>query len=185
MKQIEHKNISVQRRRKMAMVDLFAKDCADSEGVFVADYSGISVSELANLRSKAKNANCRVRVVKNTIAKRVIAENPKFAPLADQLEGQLIYGSGESAPTVAKIFKEFAIDNENLEIKAGVIEGSLMDESQVKKLAGLPSKEEFYGILACTLNAPIVKFAQTLSGIPAALARVLGAVKESKANNQS
>ena len=171
--------LSVQRRRKEAMRELFEQDCSQAEGVFVAAYAGLDVAEIMALRRGARQADCRIRVVKNTVAKRVLAADERFAALASSLKGPLLYGSG-SAPAVAKLLRDFAKDHDHLKIVAGAVDGQLLDEEQVGRFASLPSKEQLYGIVAGTLNAPIVKLARTLAEVPSALARALAAVRDGK-----
>lgn len=171
---------SPQRLRKQEMAAQFVADCEDTEALFIADYSGIDVAGMSVLREQARAAGGRVRVVKNTVAKRVLADIPALAPLAESLSGQLLYGSGGSATTIAKVLKDFAGDNEALEIKAGVMDGALIDAAGVKRIADLPSREQLLGMLAGTLNAPIAKLARTLAEVPSSLARALAAVRDAK-----
>ena len=173
-----------QRQRKQAMAAAFQADCDGTEALFVAEYSGLDVATLAVLRAQARAAGGRVRVVKNTVAKRVLAENPGLAPLADSLVGQLIYGSGQSAPTIAKVLKEFAKEHEELSIKAGVMDGSLIDANGVMRMADLPPREQLLGILAGALAAPVAKLARTLGELPASLARTLSAVRDARASEE-
>ena len=173
-----------QRQRKQAMAAAFQADCVGTEALFVAEYTGLDVEALSVLRAQARESGGRVRVVKNSVAKRVLAENPGLAPLADSLAGQLIYGTGQSAPSIAKVLKNFAKEHEELSIKAGVMDGSLIDASGVRRLADLPSREQMLGILAGALAAPIAKLARTLGELPASLARSLSAVRDAKANEE-
>lgn len=171
---------SAQRRRKMAMRELFAKDCADAEGIFIAEYAGIDVPELAQLRNAARDAGGRVRVVKNSVAKLALNERDDFAQLADRLSGQLLYGSSPSAQAIAKVLADFAKNNESLKLKGGVISGAFMDAEQVARLAKLPGRDQLLGIVAGTLNAPIAGLARTLKNVTASLARALAAVRDSQ-----
>ena len=171
---------SVHRVRKEAMAEAFRSDCEGSEAIFVADYSGLDVPSLGELRQKARDAGGRVRVVKNSVARRVVGEKPDFAPLAESLKGQLIYGSGPSATDVAKTLKDFAADHEELELIAGVMGGTLIDKDGVKRIAALPPRDQMIAILAGTLGAPIAALARSLSEVPSSLARVISAVRDAK-----
>ncbi|MBF2735615.1 MAG: 50S ribosomal protein L10 [Betaproteobacteria bacterium AqS2] len=173
--------MSVQRRRKVGMAELFAADCGAAEGVFVAAYAGLSVADMMALRRSARAADCRVRVVKNTVAKRVLAADERFAALASSLQGPLLYGTGASAPAVAKMLRDFAKENDSLKLVAGAVDGGVLDVAQVEKFASLPSRDELRGILAATLNAPIAKLARTLADAPGRLARAVAAVRDGKA----
>ena len=180
MIEVVHNNVSAQRKRKIGMLETFNQDCADSEGIFIAEYSGINVPDLAELRHAARNAGGRVRVVKNTVARIALNESEGFSQLAGHLSGQLIYGSGSSAQSIAKVLRDFAKDNESLEIKGGVVNGSYMDAAAVKQLASLPSLDQMLGIVAGTLNAPITSLARSLKEVTASIARALGAVRDSQ-----
>ena len=147
---------SVQRQRKERMFAEFASDCANTEGLFVAVYTGLDVASLSELRLAAKAAGGRVRVVKNSIAKRVLAQT-RFAPLVADLHGQLLYGIGVTAPALAKAFQDFAKDHEELVLRGGILDSTVLDADSVWRLANLPNRDQMLGILAGTLNAPIVK----------------------------
>lgn len=176
---------SRQRLRKDAMLASFQQLCTDSEGVFIAEYSGIDVASLAQLRAAARAAGGEMRVVKNTVAKIALSSDERFAPLAEHLNGHLIYGAATSAPALAKAMREFTKDHEQLVVRAGVMDGEILAANQIAKLADLPSREEMLGILASTLNAPLTKFVRTLAEVPAAAARVLAAVRDAKAASES
>ena len=170
--------MSVQRQRKVRMGEQFALMIADSEAVLAARCDGLTVAQLERLRVEAGAVGGRLRVVKNSVAGRVLAANPDFAPLADKLSGQLIYGAAESAPALAKAMSAFAKDNEKLRIVAGAMRGSALGADQISQLATLPSREEMLARLAGTLAAPASKLARTLQEIPSSLARVLVQVRD-------
>lgn len=171
---------SAQRVRKEAMAATFLADCEGTEALFVAEYKGIDVASMAQLRAQVRAAGGRVRVVKNTVAKRVVSQIPALAPLADSLSGQVLYGSGPSAPAVAKALKGFAKEHEELKVRAGAMDGTLIDAAGVGRLADLPPRDVMLAVLAGTLNAPIAKLARTLGEVPAKLARALASVRDSR-----
>ena len=177
------KMLSHQRQRKEAMLAAFEQDCKDAEGIFIAQYTGIDVSAISKLRAEAKNAGGQMRVVKNSVAKIALSADKRFAPLVEHLSGHLIYASATTAPAIAKVLSNFAKEHEELVIKAGAMDGELLEKEQIKRLADLPSREEMLGIVAGTLNAPIVKLARTLADVSASLARVLVAVRDAKSTS--
>lgn len=178
------KTPSKQRLRKDGMLASFREMCAGAEGLFVAEYTGLNVADLAVLRQAAKAAGGEMRVVKNTVARIVLAEDARFAPLAARLQGHLIYGAGASAPALAKVMRDFAKEHKELKFQGGVMGGAVLETAQIEKLASLPSREEMLGILAATLNAPIVKLARALAEVPTSFARALAAVRDAKFANQ-
>ena len=168
--------MSVQKTRKLRMGEEFAQLLADSEVVLAARYDGLTVADLEKLRAETRAAGGRLKVIKNTVASRVLAGNPDFAPLADKLSGQLIYGVAPSAPALAKAMSSFAKENESLRLVAGAMQGSALAGEQITALATLPSREQLLAQLAGTLAAPVAKLARTLQEIPSSLARALAAV---------
>ena len=88
--------------------------------------------------------------------------------------------SFEEPGAAAKLLKTYAKNFDELEIKALVVEGQLLDGSQIDILAKLPSKEEAYGLIANVLQAPVGKFATLLNEVPSKLARALTAVRDNK-----
>lgn len=175
---------SKQRLRKDAMLVSFREMCAEADGLFVAEYTGINVADLAVLRQAVKDAGGEMRVIKNTVAKIALKEDKRFAPLVERLQGQLIYGAGASAPALAKAMRDFAKEHEELKFRGGAMGGEILEPIQIEKLADLPSREEMLGILAGTLNAPITKLARTLAEVPAAFARAVAAVRDAKVASQ-
>ena len=172
--------MSVQRQRKVRMGEQFGALIAGSEAVLAARYDGLTVAQLERLRAEAAAVGGRLKVVKNSVAGRVLAGNAAFAPLAERLSGQLIYAAAPSAPALAKAMSAFAKENESLQLVAGAMDGSAMDAAQIAALATLPSREQLLAQLAGTLAAPAAKLARTLQEIPSSLARALSAVRDGR-----
>ena len=176
---VEAAPMSVQRQRKVRMGDQFARMLADSEVVLAAHYDGLTVIQLEKLRADARAAGGQLKVVKNSVAGRVLAATPDFAPLAEQkLSGQLIYAVAPSAPALAKVMSGFAKENESLRIFAGAMQGGALAAEQIVALATLPSREQLLAQLAGTLAAPVAKLARTLQEIPSSFARAIAAVRD-------
>lgn len=175
---------SVQRRRKEQMAASFSEMLSGSEAVVVSRYHGLTVTELSKLRGKALDAGIKLRVVKNSVARRVLTETTEYAPIADKLSGPLLYGVSDSAPDLAKLLYEFSSDNENLKIELGVMNGSVLEAKDVIILAKLPSRQQLLAQLAGVLSAPIGKLARTLKEIPGGLARSLSAVRDGHSDSK-
>lgn len=151
---------------KQAVVAEVSEQLGKAQTVVVAEYSGIQVGHLTALRSKAREAGVYLRVLKNTLVRRAVADTP-FAPLADQMTGPLIYGLSEDPVAAAKVLNDFAKTNDKLVLKAGCYAGKVLDKEGVKALASIPSREELLARLLGVMQAPVSGFA----GVVAALAK--------------
>ena len=146
----------------------------------IADARGLNVSEANQLRSEGHKSNVKFVVVKNTLVK-LAFKGTTYEGLDDYLTGPTMLGFSYDEPgAAAKLLKTYAKNFDELEIKALVVEGQLLDGGQIDILATLPSKEEAYGLIANVLQAPISKFATLLNEVPSKLARVLSAVRDKK-----
>lgn len=133
----------------------------------VADYRGLTVEQITKLRVQAREKNVYVRVVRNTLARRAF-EGTSFAVLGDSLVGPTIIGlslSGDDMGAAARLFKDFAKDNQKLEVKALSIDGKLYAAKDIDLLAKLPNREQALGMLANVLQAPISKFGRLLTAL--------------------
>ena len=146
----------------------------------VADYRGMEVGALTEMREKARNGKIYLRVVRNTLAKRAVA-GTEFECLTDALVGPSLIGfSLEEPAAAAKLFKDIANENDQLEIRALAIGGQLLDASQVDAVAKLPTKDEAIAMLMSVMTAPVAKFVRTMNAVPGKLVRTVAAVGEAK-----
>jgi large subunit ribosomal protein L10 len=152
---------------------------AKAQAVIVAEYRGLDVSSMTELRRKARQSGVYLRVLKNTLVRRAIAGTP-FEKLSDQMVGPLIYGVSQDPVAVAKVLQDFAKANERLVIRAGALPNSIIDANAIKALAALPSREELLAKLLGTMQAPTVKFVQTLNEVPTSFVRALAAVRDQR-----
>ena len=166
--------------QKQAVVSEIAAQLGSAQSVIVAEYRGLDVGAVTDLRSKARKSGLYLRVLKNSLARRAVKGTP-FEKLSDQLTGPLIYGISQDPVAGARVFSAFAKDNEKLVIRAGAMPNLLMSLKDVKALAALPSREELLAKLLGTMQAPIVKFVQTLNEVPGKFVRTLAAVRDSQA----
>ena len=130
----------------------------------LAEYRGIQVGHLTQLRAKAREQEVYLRVLKNTLARRAVEGTP-FAPLAEQMTGPLIYSISEDAVAAAKVVNDFAKSNDKLVIKAGNYAGNVMDKAGVQALASIPSREVLLSKLLCVMQAPVSGFARALAAL--------------------
>ncbi len=134
-----------------------------SAGVFV-EYQGISVEEDTKLRTQLREAGVKYNVVKNTLVKRA-ADELGFNELDGILNGTTAMAVSEDLVAPAKVLCEFAKKNENIKIKAGILEGRVIDAAEVEKLSKVPSKETLLCMLLYALNGNISGLARALQGI--------------------
>jgi large subunit ribosomal protein L10 len=152
----------------------------DAESIILVDYRGLDVEQLTELREQYRKAGVEYKVYKNTMM-RFAFKDSGFEGFNEFLKGPSAVAFGYGDPVqAAKITSEFAKDNEKLEIKAGIVDGKIINVDQVKDLADLPSKEVLIAQALGGLNAPIQGFANVLQGTIRSLAIVLNAVAETK-----
>ena len=144
------------------------------------DYRGLTVEEVTNLRNKFREAGVEYRVLKNTMIRRAV-DALGMEGLEPVLEGPTAVAFGmEDAVAPAKIISDFIKETEKTEIKAGVLEGKVVDVAAVKALASLPSREVLLAKVLGSMNAPITGFVTALSGNIRNLLYVLNAIGEKK-----
>ena len=164
--------------KKAAVAEISAK-LAGAQAVVVAEYRGLEVEGMTELRRKARASGVYLRVLKNTLARRAVKDTP-FEKLADQMVGPLIYGISSDPVASAKVLNDFARENEKVVLKAGAMPGSLLSASEVKSLATMPSRDELIAILMRTMQAPVAQFVRTLNEVPSRFARTLASVRDAK-----
>jgi large subunit ribosomal protein L10 len=122
----------------------------------------------------------QLRVIRNTLAKRAFAETD-YACVEEVLVGPSLFGfSMEDPGAAARLFKDFAKENEEFEVKALSVSGQLLDKSQIDTLAKLPTLEQALGMLASVTLAPVTKLVRTLNEIPTKTTRAVAAVRDAK-----
>ena len=171
--------MSLNLEQKQAVVAEIAAKVKSAQAIVLAEYRGITVGDMTQLRAKARAANVYLRVLKNTLAKRAVAET-SFAGLSDKMVGPLAYGISEDPVAVAKVLSDFAKANDKFVIKGGAMANFVMSGKDINNLATMPSRDELIAKLMGTMQAPIAKFVQTLNEVPAKFVRTLAAVRDQK-----
>lgn len=156
--------MSLNLEDKKAVVAEVSAQVASAQTIVVAEYRGIEVGDLTVLRAKAREQGVYLRVLKNSLARRAVADTP-FANLAEHLSGPLIYSIGTDAVAPAKVLSDFAKTNEKLVLKTGSYGGKLLDQAGVKALAAIPSREELLAKLLGVMLAPVSSFAGGLAAL--------------------
>lgn len=165
--------------QKQAMVSEVAAKLAGAQAVIVAEYRGLNVERVTQLRSKARKSGVYLRVLKNTLARRAVQGTP-FEKLTEQMSGPLMYGIAADPVAGAKVLSEFARENELFVIRGGAMPNAVMSAREIKALALLPSRQELLAKLVGTLQAPIAKLVRTMNEVPAKFVRTLAAVRDAK-----
>ena len=165
---------------KKAIVAEVNETAAAALSLVIADSRGCTVDEMTGLRKLAREANVTVRVVRNTLAKRAI-DGTEFECVQEALSGpSLLAFSMEDPGAAARIFKDFAKDCDNFEVKALAVGGKLLSADQLDVLAKLPTREQALSQLMSVMQAPVAKFVRTLNEVPGKLVRTVAAIRDQK-----
>ena len=169
-------NLSEKKQVVEQLNERLSKSCI----VIVTDYKGLDVSTINDLRRKLREDNIEYQVVKNTLLTRAAAET-YVDLIKDHFKGPSAVALSYDDPVApAKVLTSFAKDHEALEIKVGVMNGKVLEVSQIKALSSLPSREELLAKFLATLNAVPSSFVRTLNEIPKKFVLVLSAIKDQK-----
>ena len=165
--------------QKKAVVAEVSAQVASAQTIVVAEYRGINVGEMTKLREKARASGVYFRVLRNTLARRAMADTP-FAGLTDRLTGPLAYGISTDPVAAAKVMHEYAKANEKFVIRGGAMANLVMEPKAVAQLATMPSRQELLSMLLGTMQAPIATFVRTLNEVPGRFVRTVAAVRDQK-----
>lgn len=151
---------------KQPIIDEIAQSVKDAKAAVLVDYRGLTVAEDTLLRRNLREAGVKYKVYKNTFMKRAF-ENTDFAQLDDLLDGPSALAiSGEDDVAAApRVLANFAKDVDKLQIKGGVVEGTLYDEAGIKEIAKIPSRDTLLSKLLGSLQSPITNFARVIQQI--------------------
>ena len=167
--------MSLSLAQKKVVVSEASEAIASASAGVLAEYRGMTVAQLTDLRREARSAGVWIRVVKNNLARIAIADTD-FECLSEHFIGPVIFSASEDPVAVAKVMSKAAKDNEKLKITVGAMNGSLMDQKMIDDLSKLPSREELLAKLMGTMQAPVQKFVSTLNEVPGKFVRTLAAV---------
>lgn len=166
---------------KKAVVAEVAEVAGSAHAAVAAEYRGLTVHQMTQLRTQARESGVYLRVIKNTLARRAV-EGTEFECMSEGFNGPLMLAfSREDPSSVARVIKDFAKSNDKLVVRTVAIGGRLFDASELDRVANLPTREEALSQLAATLRAPLDKFARTLNEVPGKLVRTVEAVRMQRA----
>ncbi|MEN6412861.1 MAG: 50S ribosomal protein L10 [Veillonellales bacterium] len=167
---------------KKQIVEELKEKLSNTKGAVITNYRGLNVAQDTKLRRKLREAGVEYRVVKNTMT-RIAAQETGLAGLAPVLEGPTAIAMSYTDPVApAKLISDFIKENklQALEIKAGLVEGQVIDAKGVKELAGLPPKEVLIAKMLGSMQSPVVGLVNVLQGSIRNLVYALDAVRQQK-----
>ena len=165
---------------KKALVAEVAEVAAKAQSVVAAEYRGLTVGQMTELRAKARAKGVYMRVVKNTLARKALA-GTSFETIGPKLKGPLVLAFSKDDPgAAARVVKDFAKANEKLVATLVSLGGEVLPGKDLERVASLPTREQALAMLMGVMKAPIQKFVGTLAAAPSKLARTLAAVRDQK-----
>lgn len=166
--------------QKKEVVAELAGVAAKAHSLVAAEYAGLSVSQLTELRRKARQGGVYLRVAKNTLVRRAVS-GTEFECVQDSLTGPMLYAFSEEDPGAAgRLIKDFAKANEKLKTRLVAIGGQMYPAAHLDRLASLPTREQALSMLLGVMKAPIEKLVRTLAEPASMVARAVAAVRDQK-----
>jgi large subunit ribosomal protein L10 len=172
--------LALNLEQKKAIVAEVSDVAKSAYSAVAAEYRGLTVEEMTELRREARNNGVYLRVVKNTLARRAV-EGTDFACMQEGLTGPLILAFSQEDPgAAARVIKDFAKEHERLEVKLVSIGGQMLAASELETLSKMPTYDQAISMLMAVMKAPVEKLARTLNEVPGKLVRTVAAIKEAK-----
>ncbi|GAB6139221.1 50S ribosomal protein L10 [Halanaerobaculum tunisiense] len=170
----------VARREKELVVEELTDQFSTAKSAVLTDYRGLNVEEVTELRDQLRDSGVEYKVVKNTLAY-LAAKNAGVEEIEEYLAGPTaIAFSNEDPVAPAQVLADFAEEHEDLEIKSGIVEGSVVDADDIESLADIPPREVLLGQIARSMKAPISGLAHALNYPLQSLAQALNSIKDQK-----
>ncbi|SEK57785.1 large subunit ribosomal protein L10 [Ectothiorhodospira marina] len=165
---------------KKAIVSEVAAVAAQAHSAVAAEYRGLSVAEMTELRQKARDTGVYLRVVKNSLARRAV-QGTDFECMQEGMVGPLIIAFSQEDPgAAARLVKDFSKDHKKLECKMVSVSGQLLGPAELERLASMPTRDQAISMLMATMKAPLDKFARTVNEVPGKLVRTVAAIRDQK-----
>ncbi len=166
--------------QKKAVVAEVSEKAQTALAAVAAEYRGITVEDMTELRVKARAEGVYLKVAKNTLVRRAV-EGTDFECISDELTGPLLFAFSMDDPgSAARVVKEFSKTNDKLITKLVTVGGELLDASALDRLASMPTRDQALAILMGTMKAPIEKLVRTLAAPHTKMVRTFAAVRDSK-----
>jgi large subunit ribosomal protein L10 len=165
---------------KKVVVSELAAVAASAHSAIAAEYRGLSVSQMTELRKQARSSGVYLRVVKNTLARRAV-EGTDFECMQQGLVGPLVLAFSQDEPgAAARLMKDFTKNHEKLQIKLVSFGGQMLGAGDLDRLAQMPTRDQAISLLMAVMKAPLDKFARTLNEVPGKLVRTVAAIRDQK-----
>jgi large subunit ribosomal protein L10 len=165
---------------KKALVAQVAEVAARAQSVVAAEYRGLTVGQMTELRARARRQGVYMRVVKNTLARKALA-GTSFESVGPKLKGPVVLAFSKDDPgAAARVVKDFAKAHDKLVATLVSLGGQVLSATELERVASLPTREQALSMLLGVLKAPMSKLVRTLAEPPAKLARTLAAVRDQK-----
>ncbi len=172
--------MAIRLEDKQQIVSEVNQAASSALSAVLADYRGVTVKDMTALRKNARENKVYLRVVRNTLLKRAVADT-EFECIQGVLVGPTILAFSQEDPgAAARVLKDFAKENDDFEIKALSVGGQLMDASQIDVLAKLPTLDQARSMLMSVMLAPVTKLARTMNEVPSKVTRAVAAVRDQK-----
>ncbi|NCO19794.1 MAG: 50S ribosomal protein L10 [Gammaproteobacteria bacterium] len=166
--------------QKKAVVAEVAEVARTAHSAVAAEYRGITVEKMTEMRAKARSEGVYLKVAKNTLVKRAV-EGTEFECMAEELTGPLLFAFSIDDPgAAARLIKDFAKNNDKLVVRLVAMGAKVFEASEIERFAKMPTRDQAIAILMGVMKAPIEKFVRTLAEPHSKLVRTIAAVRDSK-----
>jgi large subunit ribosomal protein L10 len=172
--------VALSLEQKKAVVSEVAEIAASAHSAVAAEYRGLTVGEMTDLRARARDGGVYLRVVKNTLAKRAV-QGTEFECMQDGLSGPLLLAFSREEPgAAARLVKDFAKEHERLIPALVAFGGQMLDASDLDRLAKMPTRDQAISLLMAVMKAPVEKLVRTMNEVPGKLVRTVAAIRDQK-----
>ncbi|WP_025367579.1 50S ribosomal protein L10 [Thioalkalivibrio paradoxus] len=165
---------------KKVIVSELAAVAASAHSAVAAEYRGLTVGQMTELRKQARSSGVYLRVVKNSLARRAV-EGTDFECMQQGLVGPLVLAFSKEEPgSAARLVKSFAKTHDKLQVKLVSFGGQMLGAGDLDRLASMPTRDEAISLLMAVMKAPLDKFARTVNEVPGKLVRTVAAIRDQK-----
>jgi len=175
-----NKRVPISKAKKDEILEELKEKFEGSAVSIFTDYRGLNVAEATKLRRKMREAGCELKVAKNTLTG-LIARRLGVEGIEPYLEGPVAIAFGKDPVAPAKVLADFIRETKKMEIKAGILEGKIIDARSIKELADLPPREVLLAKILGGMQAPLYGFAGVLQGTIRSFVYTLDAVRKQRA----
>ncbi|HIP53402.1 MAG TPA: 50S ribosomal protein L10 [Chromatiales bacterium] len=166
--------------QKQVIVAEVAEVASNAYSAIAAEYRGLSVEEMTELRAEARKAGVYLRVVKNTLARRAV-EGTDYACMQEGFVGPLLLAFSQEDPgAAARVINDFTKEHDELIVKMVALGGKLLEPGDIGALAKMPTYDEAVSMLMAVMKAPVEKLARTVNEVPGKLVRTVAAIRDAK-----